>query len=175
MPQLTIRRIDDRDSIEELTGLLHRSFARLGAMGLNYTAVDQSVDETRRRVARGECYVAELGSQLAGTVVVEHPWQESPCEWFTNPSLGSAHQLAVDPALQGQGIGSRLMDFAEHWAAEKGYQGICIDTAEPATHLVQYYLARGYLHVGYVQWDGKRYRSVVMRKIIRPSEPSVQS
>lgn len=165
MLQLTIRRIGDRDSMEELTGLLHRAFARLGAMGLNYTAVDQSVDETRRRIARGACYVAELGSQLAGTIIIEHPRQESRCEWFTDPSFCSAHQLAVDPILQGQGIGSRLMDFAEQWAAEKSYQGICIDTAEPATHLVQYYSGRGYLHIGYVQWDGKRYRSVVMRKL----------
>jgi hypothetical protein len=34
-------RVDPNDSFEELTGLLHRAYASLGAMGFNYTAVDQ--------------------------------------------------------------------------------------------------------------------------------------
>lgn len=38
---LTLRKLRREDSIEELTYLLHRAYARLGAVGLNYTAVDQ--------------------------------------------------------------------------------------------------------------------------------------
>lgn len=37
-----IRPIEPGDSLEELTRLLHRAYAPLGKLGLNYTAVDQS-------------------------------------------------------------------------------------------------------------------------------------
>ena len=51
---ITIRRITASDSLAELTELLHRAYARLGRMGLNYTAVDQSVEDTARRIGHGE-------------------------------------------------------------------------------------------------------------------------
>ena len=65
-----IRRVTEGDSIEALTVLVHRAYARLGAMGLNYTAVDQSPAVTAKRVGRGVCYVAEFGGELVGTI---HP------------------------------------------------------------------------------------------------------
>ena len=43
---LQIRPLSSTDSITEITFLLHRAYARLGDMGLNYTAVDQSTDVT---------------------------------------------------------------------------------------------------------------------------------
>ena len=58
------------DSLDALTALLHRAYARLGAMGLNFTAVDQSVEMTRRRVESGQCFVAEANGALVGTVTV---------------------------------------------------------------------------------------------------------
>ena len=42
---IAVRRFE-QDDAEALTDLLHRAYAELGAMGLNYTAVDQSVAET---------------------------------------------------------------------------------------------------------------------------------
>lgn len=51
MPLVT-RPYDDADA-EELTGLLHRAYAELGAQGLNFTAVDQDVEVTRERAAGG--------------------------------------------------------------------------------------------------------------------------
>lgn len=171
--QIAVRKFGAGDSVEKLTELLHRSFARLGAMGLNYTAVDQSAETTRERVARGECYLAIAEGSLVGTVLVEHPRQNASCKWFADPATASAHQLAVEPLLQRQGIGSRLMDFAEQWAQHNGYCAICIDTAEPAQHLVRYYASRGYEHVDYAHWEGKRYRSVIMRKTLRTTSGSL--
>jgi len=56
--ELEIRRLRDEDSREELTELLHRAYAELGALGFRYRAVDQDVEMTRKRLTRGECYVA---------------------------------------------------------------------------------------------------------------------
>jgi hypothetical protein len=46
----TIRPLEEADSLGELTSLLHRAYAQLSDLGLNYTAVDQSVDEEQTRL-----------------------------------------------------------------------------------------------------------------------------
>jgi hypothetical protein len=63
---ITIRPLEPADSIAELTELLHRAYAGLLAMGLRFTATHQDADETARRIAGGECYVAVHDGRLAG-------------------------------------------------------------------------------------------------------------
>jgi len=161
-----IRDISSGDSLEELTELLHRAYARLGAMGLNYTAVDQSVATTLERVKGGRCFVAVASGRLVGTIVVEPTSRDSGCPYFAKHGVASGHQFAVDPQHQRNGIGSRLLDHAESWARGNGYAELAIDTAEPAHHLIELYSRRGYKCVGWVQWEGKRYRSVLMAKTL---------
>jgi hypothetical protein len=45
----TIRTFAPNDSLIELTQLLHRAYANLGALGLNYTAVDQTPEDTAKQ------------------------------------------------------------------------------------------------------------------------------
>jgi GNAT superfamily N-acetyltransferase len=160
-----IREIGSGDSVEELTELLHAAYAHLGNMGLNYTAVDQPVSTTIERIGAGHCLVAVDGGRLVGTIVVEPTSADaSECPYFARPGVASAHQMAVAPRYQGQGIGSRLLDAAEAWARSNGYLEMALDTAEPAKHLVEMYARRGYRHVGVTQGEGKHYRSVFMSK-----------
>ncbi len=102
---LTVRIFRPDDSITDITALLHRAYAALGALGLNYTAVDQAPEITRSRLSRGQCFLAEWAGQLAGTIVVYRP-----------------------------------------------------------INLVSIYERLGYRRVGFVQWPGKVYRSVVLGK-----------
>jgi GNAT superfamily N-acetyltransferase len=169
--EATLRPLAPGDSIAALTALLHRAYAPLAAMGLNYTAVDQSVETTAQRVAGGHCLVAERDGAIVGTVVVQGPrdTDETPgirhCAWYLRRDVAHLHQLGVEPAAQGQGIGRALIGACEHWAREQGvFRAMALDTAMPATHLRQRYAALGYAEVGDVQWAGKRYRTVVMAK-----------
>ena len=50
---ISIRPIEPGDDVAALTDMLHRAYAVLGAMGLNYTAVDQTCEVTRERLAGG--------------------------------------------------------------------------------------------------------------------------
>jgi GNAT superfamily N-acetyltransferase len=174
----TIRPLSPSDSIDALTALLHRAYAPLGAMGLNYTAVDQSVDTTARRFADGHGFVAEQGGVVVGTVVVNGPRNadETPdarvCAWYLRRDVAHLHQLGVEPALQGRGIGNALIAACERWAAGEGFRAIALDTAMPATHLRQRYAALGYAEVGDVQWTGKRYRTVIMVKPLSGDAPT---
>jgi GNAT superfamily N-acetyltransferase len=161
-----IRPFEPSDSIEAITVLLHRAYASLGGMGLNYTAVDQSPDVTANRIRCGTCYVATEGSNFVGTIVVQPTHTESECSYFTQPGVACANQFAVAPEFQSKRLGSELLLCAEIWARENGFSHLAVDTAEPATHLIEFYNRRGYRHVDWVQWSGKKYRSVVLSKAL---------
>lgn len=159
-----IRPLAATDSIEAITALLHRAYSRLGAMGLNYTAVDQSSEITRKRFDGGQGFVAVSKGALVGTIVVQPAKADSPCEYFRRQGIASIHQFAVEPAIQSTGIGRELITACETWTVKRGLEEIALDTAEQATHLIAFYERLGFEACGFVQWQGKVYRSVVMRK-----------
>lgn len=163
---LTVRTLSSNDSVVALTQLLHRAYARLGAMGLNYTAVDQTPEVTAKRIDGGQCYIAEWSGSLAGTIVVKPTYETNDCEYFTKPGVAAVHQFGVEPSLQGKGIGKALLGMSETWARERGFREIAMDTAEQASHLLSLYSSLGYKHVGFVRWPGKVYRSVVLSKAL---------
>lgn len=166
---LQIRRLENGDSLDALTALLHRAYAELGDMGFRYKAVDQPVETTRQRVARGECYVAMLGAEIVGTALLLPPtWHAEYCDWYARPDVAVLSQFAVEPRLQRGGVGSKLMAYVEKRAAELGAAELSIDTAEGATHLIALYERRGYRHVGTAQWQHANYRSVLLSKRLAP-------
>ncbi len=162
-PEGIIRKLEQIDSLEKLTELLHRAFARLAAAGMNFTASYQTPDVTRRRIAGGECWVIEREGEIVATGVLVPPSPQG-VKWYPKPNAAFFEQFAVEPELQGQGLGSRFLEFIEGRAAELGAQEVALDTAEPATSLRQWYSRRGYEWVDSAQWEGKTYRSVVLRK-----------
>jgi len=180
---LTIRPLAASDSLEALTELLHRAYAALGAQGWNFTAVDQSVELTAKRVAGGGCLLAELEGagdgvnapalRLVGTVNVSGPYKLAPgawgldTPWYQREDTAILSQYAVDPAYQGRGFGERLMEAAEAWARDRGYAFIALDTAKPAAHLQRRYAQRGYAAKAEVQWEGKCYSSILMVKPLK--------
>lgn len=167
----SIRPLEPTDSLAELTDLLHRAYARLGAMGLNYTAVDQDEAATGRRASRGTCLVATLDGRLVGTVCVRRGDPRDTCAFYHRSDLAIVEQFAVDPALQGSGLGSRLLEAAEGLARAQGLRLAALDTAMPAVHLIRFYASRGWSVVDETQWPGKRYRSVVMTKPLGAPAP----
>lgn len=175
MSTVAIRPLSPADSLDDLTGLLHTAYASLAAQGWNFTAVDQSVDVTRERLAGAQGFVALQGEQLVGTVAVRGPKPageayiaDPPPPLYTTPGTAILAQLAVHPRCRGMGLGERLIDTAEAWAREQGFTRLALDTAEPATALRLRYERRGFVAVGRVQWQGKTYASVLMAKELAP-------
>ena len=73
-------------------------------------------------------------------------------------------QFAVDPQIQGRGIGLRLLRDVERRAIASGAHEVALDTAEPARHLVDWYTGLGYRFVEHAQWSHTNYRSVILSK-----------
>jgi GNAT superfamily N-acetyltransferase len=165
---VVLRRLADDDSITELTALLRRAYGALAERGLRYVATYQEDDETRARAAAGECWVAERDERLVATVTFYPPGVEKNArapDWYRRADIATFGQLAVDPELQGRGLGVRLLELVEDRARELGATEIACDTAESADHLIELYARRGYRFVGYADWrPATNYRSVVLSK-----------
>jgi ribosomal protein S18 acetylase RimI-like enzyme len=159
---ITIRLLNPSDSIADLTALLHSAYSGLQKLGFNYTAVDQSEEVTRRRIDGGECYLAFDDDRLVGSILFRR--RPRGCAWYEQLHVAAIHQFAVSPTIQRRGIGFELMRLSEQRARETGATELALDTAEGATHLVEWYKRLGYRKVAIEQWRGKTYRSLILSK-----------
>ncbi len=193
---VVVRRLRPTDSLAELTGLLHRAYAKQVAMGLHAMASHQSPEVTRKRVSKGECFVAEMAgpppavaggesapssvSRLVGTIMFQEPaWgggsgdssgggiAASGPRWFRRPDVSNFSQFAVEPTLQGKGIGLMLLNTVEARARELGMAELALSTAEPDTDLVTFYRRRGFRDVERFDWGVTNYTSLIMSKTLR--------
>lgn len=164
---LVVRPIRQSDSLEELTELLHAAYKPLGEMGLRFFATHQTVEQTRDRVESGECFVAELGGKVVGTITLyTDPYNDSP-DWYRRHDVGWFGQFAVEPSQQRTGIGKKMIEFIEQRARERGLAEIALDTSEKAVHLIEYYQKKGWRIVDETQWDVTNYRSLILSKALQ--------
>ena len=130
-----VRRWQAGDSLAELTALLHRAYAPLAAAGMNFTAASQSQAMTQQRLLGAHTWVAVQGGQIVGSITAAGPFDPNlqawahALPWFYRQDLAHFHQYAVDPALQGQGLGAALLRSAEAWACGQGHRAMLLDTA----------------------------------------------
>jgi ribosomal protein S18 acetylase RimI-like enzyme len=148
-----------QDDIPALRKLVNQAYQELADLGLNYTAVDQDEEKTRERLNKGRAFVLTAENNLIATVLL------SAENHFTEKNTAYVSQFAVAPKFKKSGLGSLLMDHCESLAQLEKFEGVQLDTAKPAKHLVNWYLKRGYQIVGEKHWDGKTYDSFIFEKL----------
>ena len=126
-------------------------------------------DKLRRGDAEAECgcdleFVAVADGVICGTILFRDASRTNGSPWYDRPDIASFGQFAVEPGLQSRGLGRRLVEHAEGRAAASGARELALDTAEPATHLVDWYTRLGYRFIEYAQWQHTNYRSVILSK-----------
>lgn len=170
---LLIRRWAESDDVGALTDLLHRAYRKHLEANLNFVAATQPPEHTSRRIARGSCWLAERDQAVVGTVMLEGPGDDDPDDppLYRQPCVCVLSQFAVEPRLQGLGIGRALLAKIESEAIRLGADTLALDTSEKATDLIRMYERWGFRIVAFHQWGGNvNYRSVVMSKTLVPSE-----
>ena len=96
---------------------------------------------------------------------MEFPIEIPHGEYVTEGPLALFGQFAVEPNLQNQGLGRRLIETVEAEARRLGAIEICLDTAQAADHLVGYYQKLGYEIRAEADWRPEvNYKSWVMVK-----------
>lgn len=128
----------------------------------NYQSLRSKISFTHlnRGIQKGRAFVLERNQEIVATILF------SKENYFTNKNTAYVGQFAVAPEYKKNGFGSILMDYCEALALAENFEGIQLDTAKPATHLVNWYLKRGYVVVGETHWEGKTYDSYVFEKAL---------
>lgn|GEM_PF-797079 len=79
------------------------------------------------------------GKELVGYVTLK--------PFFPGYKHCELYWLAVKKKAQGRGIGTRLMEFIEKYAKEKGFRKICLYTGENMKRTRRFYEKRGYKRI----------------------------
>lgn len=171
---IRVRLIQPTDSISEITKLLHRAYAAQVAMGLAPLAGRQDDATTKKRCTSGACYLALLsdpthprGERIVGIILFHEVEDDKGPPWFQNKFVDSFSQFAVDPDVQGKGIGRLLLEKCERQAQEAGATELACSMAEPDRDLLQFYLKRGYRFIEHWQWPYTNYRSAILSKTLK--------
>jgi ribosomal protein S18 acetylase RimI-like enzyme len=104
-----------------------------------------------RLIAHGEVYVLASRAEIAGLLVVEAQDQALFIE-----------NVAVDPVFQRQGLGRRLMMFAEQHARRRGMREVRLYTNEVMVENLVFYRRLGFEEIERRMNEG--YRRVFLRK-----------
>jgi len=160
-----VRALRTDDDLQAVTALIHAAYAPHAARGLRFWGTHQSVDDTARRFASGEGFLAEVDGRLVGTVTLRRPQAESPVAAYRDPDAWSLGQFAVTPTHKGRGIGRALHAFASERAVSRGARTMLVDTAAPALELIAMYRRWGYEPCGECDWRPlTNYLSVLMQR-----------
>ena len=165
MDEILIRPWQPSDCVEELTGLIRRAYRRNADLGFHFVATHQGPEITQERLNAGFPFVALREGKTIGTITLEFPVEIPHGDYMTDKPLALFGQFAVEPALQGSGIGRRLIQTVESVAKRLGAQEMCLDTAQGADHLIGYYQRLGYEIRAEADWRPEvNYKSWVMVK-----------
>jgi ribosomal protein S18 acetylase RimI-like enzyme len=124
----------DLKTIAEKTGVFKaHEIDALGEVLEDYFAANQEIGH--------QSFTAVIDSRIVGFVYFE-PVAMTDNTW-------DLWWIAVDPEIQGKGIGAKLMDFAENQMREEGGRVITLDTSSTEIYEPT---RKFYLKIGYKLW-----------------------
>lgn len=165
--EITFRRFDHlKDNINQLTKLLHQSYKQLADLGFSYMATHQDSTITLKRIENAVCLIAMKDNKMIGSISYYSPENNTGCNWYDKDNVAKIGQFGVHPSYQSKGVGRRLLELVEVLATKDGVEELALDTAEGASHLIQFYGNKGYRFIEYVNWNHTNYRSVILSKKI---------
>jgi ribosomal protein S18 acetylase RimI-like enzyme len=124
MSSISVRpaRVADHPAIARLTVAAYRADGQLEA-GNPYASV---LADVAGRAGAGELLVAELAEQVVGTVLFVLPG--SAYAELSGPGEAEFRMLAVDPGVQGRGVGEALARTCLDRAAALGCRAVVISS-----------------------------------------------
>lgn len=131
----------DFDTIEHITNIVNRVYAKSEkGLWLN-GALRTTVEEVKEFVRREEIAVARIMNQIVGCIRI--------CQ--IDKETGEFGMLAVAEEYQGNGIGRKLIHYAEEKFRKEQYQKIQLELLVPkkGNHPAKVILEKWYTRIGY--------------------------
>jgi ribosomal protein S18 acetylase RimI-like enzyme len=104
-------------------------------------------------------YVIKESNEIIGMIALN---EEQPPEWgqinwsHQQGKILAVHRLAVNPKWQKQGIGGKLLDFAEKYAVDNDYASIRLDAYAANPRALELYEKHEYTRVGELHFPRRR-------------------
>ena len=153
------------NDLQDLYRLYRRTADNMRENGLNQWTwgIYPTEEMIRGDVERGEMYIARAadGTAAAAIALTRTPDPEyADVAWTGGVRPGMIHRLAIDPPLQGAGIGGDILDDAIRILRAAGCDCIRCDTNTENTRAMRLYEKMGFRVCGTVVWDdtpGEKY------------------
>ena len=151
--------------LQDLCGLYRRTADSMRESGLNQWTwgIYPTEEMIRLDVERGEMYIARAADGTAAAAIAltktEDP-EYAGVAWTGGVRPGIFHRLAIDPRLQGAGIGGDILDDAIRILRTAGCDCVRCDTNMENTRAMRLYEKMGFRVCGTVTWDdtpGEKY------------------
>lgn len=127
-------------------------------------------DVVKKDIEFGYGYVLTLGDRIiaySAVLVNDEPaYTEIEGKWLTNGDFVVVHRIAVADDYLGQGLSSKVMEFIEKLALEKGVFSVKVDTNFDNPAMLRIFEKLGYSYCGQVYFRGsarKAFEKVLTR------------
>ena len=123
----------------------------------------------RCSIERGECWLAQVEGAVVGMITVDE--YADPEFWTEQDRPDDAlyvHRMVVDRSAAGQGIGGKLLDWAESLADARGRRWLRLDAWRTNEPLHAYYQGQGFVPVRAVNLC-HRGSGALFQRLVRPS------
>lgn len=144
---------------EVMAELTRAAFSEYAKDNINFRGLDVTGEILRERMA--ETDQAAFALEDNGVIIA------FCCGYLKGkaPAIQLRREgVQVHPGYRRRGLGGKVIQLMEQWAAENGAQFSELTTSLKATPAIKFHKANGYVPFGYTYYDGKNYQSIVMRK-----------
>lgn len=159
--------------IENIMGLIKDCIKDMESQGIyQWDEYYPTAEIFEEDIKSGSLYILEDKDNCLGIISINE--KQSPeykeLHWLVEGGkVLVIHRLAVNPECQKQGVGRQLMDFAEKYAAEKGYASIRLDAYSRNPRAFNLYERRGYIKVGQLFFPKREFPFYCYEKAVERS------
>lgn len=153
MSERRIRRATPRDA-KRLAAVYRSAYRENRRLGFPAKAESVTEEDVSAWIRQHRVYVATVDDEVGGGVRLE----------VTDSDRVKLSRLGVHERWKGEGIGGRLLDYAEKMVREWGHDTIRLTTPEEHPFLPDLYRRRGYEKTGAYPLAYREYDEIVMEK-----------
>lgn len=153
MSAVEIRAAVESDS-DGLAAVYRNAYRETRELGFPMKAESVTDDDVAEWIRTYRVYVATVDGELIGGVRLEE----------TESTRVKLSRLGVHERWKGEGIGSRLLEYAEDAMRECGYDAIWLTTPGEHPYLPEFYRQRGYKKTGPHPLEYRSYDEIKLEK-----------
>lgn len=146
---------------EEIVAMIRLATESLNQNGIpQWDEVYPNASNVDADIEKRQLYVVRAGGEIAGIITLNREYDPDyqNGRWeYQGPDYMVVHRLIVSPAVQGQGIGTKIMRMAEEMLKDTGIKSLRLDAFTQNPHSLHLYEKLGYRVVGEAQWRKGRF------------------